>query len=227
MKLFTRKLPVLVLTIALAACSSAPPISQTTVSDRDARAWFGQYCSKGLHSLSGELVIKSSTREFQGQFPASIRFEQSGSFVLEVTSLIGGTLMRLSSDGSSMQTEVPSKPRYSRKGITHYLGLDLPILTELLLGDLPCPKEAKQSAVRAEGNRMVMLTPSWRWNFEKAEAAAGGVPVRITLLPIGISDPKLKIELFIDEWDQEHNFAKKVTVKSPEGELHWTWRKRE
>ena len=172
-------------------------------------------------------MIKSKTREFQGQFPASIRFEQSGSFVLEVTSLIGGTLMRLSSDGTAMQTEVPSKPKYSRKGITHYLGLDLPILTELLLGDLPCPKEAKQNTARAEGNRMIMLTPNWRWNFEKADEASGGVPVRITLLPTTVADPKLKIELFIEDWDRELNFAKKVTVKSPEGELHWVWRKRE
>ena len=73
---------------------------------------------------------------------------------------------------------------------------------------------------------MVMVTPNWRWNFEKAEESEGGVPVRISLLPTTVADPKLKIELIIEDWDREKRFAKKVTVKSPEGELHWSWRKR-
>ncbi len=227
MKISIHSLVVVSLLTLLSACSSSPKISQTNVSDRDTKAWFSQYCSKGLHAMSGDLMIKSNTREFQGQFPASIRFESSGAFILEVTSIIGGTMMRLTSDGRSMETMVPSKPKYSRKGIAHYLGLDLPILTELLLGDLPCPKEVLSGGIKAEGNRMVMVTPNWRWSFEKAEASEGGVPVRITLLPTTVADPKLKIELIIEDWDREHRYAKKVTVKSPEGELRWTWRNRE
>jgi len=172
-------------------------------------------------------VVRANTQEFKGQYPANLRFEQSGGFVLEVTHILGGTILRLTSDGHEMETVVPPKPRFNRKHITHYLGLDLPILSELLLGDLPCPDDWKTGGVRVMGNQMQIMTNQWRWNFEKSDEASGSVPVKIVLEPVGMTDPKLRIELQIEEWDQVAHYAKKVSVKGPEGDLKWTWRNRE
>ena len=205
------------LVFVFSACSSPPKVSETALSDRDAKEWLHRYCSRGTRDLSGDLVMKANTKEFKGQYPASLRFEKSGQFTLETTNILGGTILRMTSDGKTIQILVPSKPQYNRSGIASYLGLDLSILSQLLLGDLPCPKER---------NQMKVETEKWVWTFEKAVRESQGVPVKVTLLPRGIVDPKLQIELLIEEWDQEQNFAKKVTVKGPEGELKWTWRSR-
>ncbi len=202
---------------ALGACSSAPKISKTSLSDREATEWLHRYCSPGPRGIGGELVMKANTKEFKGQYPASLRIEKNGQFTLETTNILGGTILRMTSDGKTIDLLVPSKPKYNRNGITNYLGLDLSILSQLLMGDLPCPKEKSQMKIEADG---------WVWTFEKAVAEAQGVPVKVTLLPQGESDQKHRIELLIEEWDQEHHFAKKVTVRGPEGELKWAWRSR-
>jgi hypothetical protein len=212
--------------VLFAACSSPPKASVVAVSETQAKAWFAQYCSKGLRNQNGDMVLKANTQEFKGQYPANLRFEATGGFVLEVTSILGGTLLRLTSDGREMEAVVPPKPRFNRQHISHYLGLDLPVLSELLLGDLPCPETWKTGGVRVDGNHMQIVTSQWKWNFEKSDEASGGVPLRVVLEPSGSADPKLKIELLIEEWDRDARFAKKVSVKSPEGELRWTWRNR-
>jgi hypothetical protein len=202
-------------------------VSQSTVTESQAKAWFGNYCSRGLRNQSGDIVVHANTKEFKGQYPANLRFEATGGFVLEVTSIIGGTILRLTSDGKEMQSVVPPKPRYNREHITHYLGLDVPILSELLLGDLPCPDAWKTGGVRVSANKMRIVTTQWIWNFEKADDSAGAVPVRIVLEPVGVTDANSKIELLIENWDQAGHYAKKVSVKGPEGDLKWTWRNRD
>ena len=201
------------------ACSSTPKVSTASVSEAEAKAWFQQYCSKGMRDLGGNLVIKANTKEFKGQFPASVHIEKSGAFQLEVTNIIGGTLLRLTSDSKNLEILVPSKPEYNQKGVTHYLGIELPILTALLLGDIPCPKGNGQ-------NRMIFQTATWKWSFQKSDLVSGGIPVEITLTAKDKSGLPIQIELKVDEWNSSQNFAKKVTVTSPEGELKWTWRSR-
>jgi outer membrane biogenesis lipoprotein LolB len=217
---------VLTASLFLFACSHTPKTSVSRVSESEAKTWFAHYCSKGPRVASGDIVIRANTKEFKGQFPASTHFEANGGFVLEVTNIVGGTILRLTSDGKSMDMLVPSKPQYNRKNITHYLGLELPILSELLLGDLPCPNTWKSGGVRVDGNRMQIVTPTWNWNFEKAEVAAGSVPVHIRLEAVQKNAINQAIDLQIDDWDTAAHYAKKVEIKSAEGELKWTWRNR-
>ena len=228
MNLFNIRVYFSILVISfLSSCASVPRVSTSTVSEKEATAWFQKYCSKGVRELSGELVMKSNTPEFKGQYPASLHFDKNGNFTMEVNNIIGGTLLRLTSDGKAIEISVPPKPKYNRKGVTHYLGLDLPILSQLLLGDLPCPDERTKGGVKVQGNQMLIQTSNWTWSFEKADEVSKGVPVRVVLTPAGVvADPKLKVELKIEDWDQDQNYAKKVIVQSPEGELKWTWRSR-
>jgi hypothetical protein len=200
------------------------------VSEAQAKTWFAQYCSRGPRKQDGEIVLRASTKEFKGQYPADIRFEQNGGFTLEVTNILGSTMLRITSDGKEMETLVPPKPQYNRQHIAHYLGLDLPILTELLLGDLPCPTAWKAGGVKVEGNRMQIVTSNWIWNFLKSDEESKGIPISIHLDPVQKSSPNPSlnqgIDLQIEDWDSELRYAKKVSVKSPEGELKWTWRNR-
>jgi hypothetical protein len=214
------------LLLLTSACTSSPKASLSAVTENQAKVWFANYCSKGLHAQSGDLVIRANTPEFKGQFPASLRFEADGSFALEITNIVGGTVARLQSDGKEMSTTIPSKPKYNREHISRYLGLDLPILSQFLLGDLPCPTTWKAGGVRVSGNQMQIVTNEWKWNFEKSDEASGSVPVRVVLQPAQNPDPKLRIELQIQEWDPNVHYAKKVSVKGAEGELKWAWRSR-
>ena len=205
----------------LSACSSTPKTSTETLTNSQAKAWFQQYCSKGPRAINGDLVVKSNTKEFKGQFPAGIHVEPDGSFKMEVTNIIVGTQLLISGHGGTMDIQVPPKPQYSRSGVTNYMGIPIPVLAQLLLGDLPCPPENERTKVEAQGSRMVIQTQSWKWSFEKAEAGAGGVPVRLFL-----TNNQKQIDLTIEDWDTDKNFADKVSVKSPEGESKWTWRSR-
>ena len=211
--------------LLFSSCSSAPKASTSQISETQAKKWFAQYCSKGPRAENGDIIIRANTKEFKGQYPANLRFEANGGFVLEVTNIVGGTMLRLTSDGQAMETVVPPKPQYSRKNITHYLGLDLPILSELLVGDLPCPNNWKSGGVRVDGNRMQIVTSNWIWNFEKAEDSAGAVPMHLRLESTNRAAGQT-IDLQIEDWDTSRQYAKKVSVKSPEGELKWTWRNR-
>jgi hypothetical protein len=212
--------------VFIASCSSTPKASLAKVSEVQAKEWFNRFCSKGLRAQSGDMILKANTQEFKGLYPANLRFESNGAFVLEVTNILGGTMLRLTSDGKEMAAEVPPKPKFNRKHISHYLGLDVSILSELLLGDLPCPETWKSGGVRVDGNHMQIVTSNWKWIFEKSDDATEGVPVRVLLEPKGVADPNLTITLAIEEWDSGARYAKKVSVKGPEGELRWTWRNR-
>ncbi len=214
--------------LALAsACAGTPKVSQERVTQERAEEWLKQYCSPGMRELAGDLLIKSSTKEFKGQFPASLHFEKDGKFLLEVTHILGGTLMRLSSDSKSFNIEMPSKPKLNQKGLTHYLGLEVPVLSQLFLGDLPCPEVGVKRDVKVFENEIRIVTPQWTWIFYQSSESEGFVPVRVMLIPTSQEvDSRVKIELLIESWDRELGFAKKVSVHSPEGELRWIWKNR-
>jgi hypothetical protein len=172
--------------------------------------------------------MKANTLEFKGQYPASIHFEKTGDFGLEVTNIIGGTLVRLKGDQKALSIEVPTKPKFNRKDVTHYLGLEMGILAQLLYGDLPCPLPEKRKELSVQGPSMVIETEQWRWVYDHASAEQNEVPVRLRLFPTGAdSTGKVQIEMNIESWDYPESYARKVSVKSPEGELKWTWRSRE
>jgi hypothetical protein len=217
--------PLILLVIFASACSTPPSVNRSAVSVKDAEVWLNRYCSKfqiqkqQSNELSGELIMRSNTREFKGQYPASLRFEKSGVFQMEMTSILGGTLMRLIGNTNAIII-VPSKPQFSRKGVTEYMGLSLPILAQLLHGDLPCP--SYRPRVETDGSSIVLQTPSWKWVFERASDTDGLIPIDVRLV-----SAEQSILMKIEEWDVENAFAKKVSVKSVDGELKWMWRARD
>ena len=214
----------------LNACATAPKLDSSQLSTADALGWLEHYCSKGPRELTGTLVVHANTREFKGQHPASLRFDSQGAFTLEVTHILGGTLLRLTSDGKALQIEAPSKPGVNRKGVTHYMGIEVPLLRALLMGDLPCPEEWKKTSPKVEGPAVQVLSQPWIWNYTRAmgsgAVAATHVPFGLDLIPAGKADPKSKIELRFEEWDSDKNFAKKVRIHTEEGDLKWVWRGR-
>lgn len=209
-------------TLFFFACSHTPKSSSESISSEEAQNWLKQFCSAGPRDLAGELVVKSNTREFKGQFPASIRVEKTKAFQLEVTNILGGTMLQLLSHGSALEVKVPSKPKLNQSGVTHYLGLELEVLRALLQGDLPCPSH--QNKVRVQGNQVQLLTEMWKWGFERAAPAQSEVPVRVVLT--ATHNPNYQIDVKIEEWDLSQGFARKVSIVSPEGEIKWTWRNR-
>jgi hypothetical protein len=221
---------VFIFSLGLGACASAPKLDASKLSTPEAAAWFERFCSKGPRDLTGTLVVQANTREFKGQHPASLRFDPKGTFTLEVTHILGGTLLRLTSDGKALDVEAPSKPNANRKGVTHYMGIEVPLLRALLMGDLPCPEEWKKTTPKIEGPAVQVLSYPWVWSYTRAAGSGKGsselVPFGLDLVPAGKSDSKLKIELRFDEWDREKNFAKKVRIHTEEGDLKWVWRAR-
>lgn len=209
---------------SLAACSSAPKVSEEAVTQSGAETWFARYCADpGIRAVAGELVIRSKTREFKGQFPASVAFESDGSFKLEVTHVLGGTVAQLQGDGKAMRIRVPGKAKLNRDNVTHYLGLEMAVLVPLLRGELPCPVETRGQSVKveAEGNAMKVRTSNWDWYFYKSTAEQGEVPARIVL-----KSGSKQIEMNVEDWNAEERYLRKGQLKSPEGELKWTWRSR-
>jgi hypothetical protein len=216
---------VILLVLFLTSCSTAPKRDEGAVSAEEARAWLGRYCSKGPRALNGSLIFKAKTKEFKGQHPGSLRFEPGGGFTLEVTHILGGTLMRLTSDGRTYSLEIPTKPRFNRKDEARYLGIDLPILRGLLLGDLPCPYPGVNAEpVEVSGATIRLKVGPWIWVFSRAEVEEEKLPFEVELLPAE-GGPAVFV-LSIEEWDQQANYAKKVKLTTPEGELKWVWRNR-
>jgi hypothetical protein len=217
------------------SCSSAPKRASDSISLSQAKEWLGRYCSKGPRDLSGSLVFQANTPELKGQHPGSIRMEKSGAFVLESTHILGGTLLRLTSDGKTFDLMVPSKPAANRSGMTRYLGLDLSILQGLLSGDLPCPSAWKSAEIEVSGPEIRISTRSWIWVFSRAEGRGSDsvperddrIPFGIDLIPVERGNGRSKIELRIDSWDRSRSYAKKVRIHSSEGDLKWTWRHRD
>lgn len=207
------------------SCSTAPKRDEGAVSLEEARAWLGRYCSKGPRALNGSLVFKAKTKEFKGQHPGNLRFEPEGGFTLEVTHILGGTLMRLTSDGRTYSLDIPTKPRFNRKDETRYLGIELPILRGLLLGDLPCPiPGGNAEPVEVAGSTIRLKVGPWIWVFSRALAADEKLPFQVEILPAEGGAPVFVLS--IEEWDQKLNYAKKVKLVTPEGELKWVWRSR-
>ncbi len=214
------------LLILATACATPPKPDESVLSSGEARAWLERYCSRGPRAISGNLIVRANTREFKGQHPASVRFEPNGSFVLEVTHLLGGTLLRLKGEGETFDIESPSKPGANRKGVSRYLGIEAPVLGGLLLGDLPCPLGWREAAPEIAGARIVLESGPWRWIYSRALDHAERVPYAIELMPRDFPDPEARIEFWIDDWDREAAFARKVRIRTSEGELKWTWRSR-
>lgn len=224
-----RRVPLILFPISwmlASSCSTAPKRAHDTLTLPRAKEWLEHYCSKGPRALSGSLVFQANTPEFKGQHPGSIRIDKSGAFVLEATHILGGTLLRISSDGRTFDLLAPSKPKANRSGITRYLGLDLPILQGLLAGDLPCPTDWKSADIRVEGAEIRVATRAWIWLFSRTEEE-GRVPFGIDLIPVDPAKERGRIELRIDTWDRAKSYAKKVRIHSAEGDLKWTWRNRD
>jgi len=208
-----------------AGCATAPKRDERAITSDEARAWLGKYCSKGPRSLVGGLVFQAKTREFKGQHPGSLRFEEKGGFTLEVTHILGGTLMRLSSDGKTFSIETPTRPALNRKDEVKYLGIELPILRGLLLGDLPCPFPAlNPEPIEVEGPTIRLRSGPWLWVFSRAEVEGERVPFEVELRPVTGGAPVFVLK--IETWDRESGYAKKVRLTTPEGELKWIWRSR-
>ena len=217
---------IIILSLFAGACATAPKPDSTALSGSEAASWLDRYCSKGPRDLEGSLVVHANTREFKGQHPASLRFDPKGGFILEVTNILGGTMLRLRSDGTAFEVEAPAKPEYSRKGVTRYMGIEAPVLTQLLMGDLPCPDERKKVAPKVEGSSVRITTAPWIWSYTRALVRDQRVPYGLDLIAAGKDDSSTRIELKIEEWDRERNFAKKVKVHTAEGDLKWSWRER-
>jgi hypothetical protein len=212
--------------LMVAACAGAPRISTERFTREAAKKWLGNYCSRGPRGLMGQLVIRSDTPDFKGQFPASIRVGPEEGLLLEVTHILGGTLVRLRSDFRSFELEFPSKPAQNRKGLTRYLGLEVPVLSQLLFGDLPCPEGGKRESIRVVENRVEIEDGDWIWTFFRGEGDAQ-VPVKVVLAPRGPEAATRRVELEIIAWDSQNGFAEKVRLQGPEGTLKWIWKNRQ
>jgi len=220
----SRIFQVLVLVWAAASCSTTPESNREQISTADARAFLAQYCSKvGGASLvtpiRGELLVRSSTREFKGQYPASVQISKNGELVLEVTNLIGGTVAMLKGDLNSLEVVSRLKPQFNRKNIRHYMGLSVPLLVQLLHGDLPCPSS---TAIEADGTSIVLKDQSLIWKIERSDAKSGAVPLRLVIL----DGATVQVDMTIERWNSDQSYAEKVKVTTPEGDLKWTWRSR-
>jgi hypothetical protein len=219
---------VLAMACLLSSCSTAPKRDESSWSGSGARQWLSKYCSKGPISVSGSVVIQANTREFKGQHPASIRMENDGSFLLEVTHILGGTLLRLRGRGDSFDLEAPSRPQYNRTGVSRYLGLEVPVLRALLQGELPCPKDASRSAeTESGGPRVRVRDGEWDWYYSRAADGGEGVPYAVERVLGKGETPESTVQLWIENWDSEGGFARKIRIKTADGELKWIWRSRE
>lgn len=225
--MFNQKICIsLTLMAFLAACSSTPKSSQEKISQQEAEVFLKRYCStfsakKTLdQELTGDILVRSSTKEFKGQYPASIHFSKEKDFTLEVTNLIGGTVSILKGSPSSVEIFSPGRPQYSRKGIQQYMGLSIPLFAKLIHGDLPCPDS---SVVKIENSVILIQDAGLDWRIERSDNASGSVPVRVRIFDHG----NVKVEMMIEKWNPQEFYAEKVRVRTPEGDLKWTWRSRE
>ena len=217
---------ILLLSVLATACSTMPKSSLEKISQKEAESFLSEYCSKYSlkadldQDLFGEILVRSSTKEFKGQYPASIHFSKDKSFTLEVTNLIGGTVAMLKGDPGSVEVFSPSRPQYNRKGIKQYMGLSIPLFAKLLHGDLPCPDS---KVVNVEGYEIIIKDSGLEWRIERSDSSSGSVPVKTRILEQG----KLKVEMLIEGWNSKEHFAEKVKVHTSEGDLKWSWRSRE
>jgi len=217
----------------LPACSSIPKSSQEKVSQQEAVTFLRKYCSsfdlsKSLaEELSGEILVHSNTSEFKGSYPASVHFSKDKTFSMEVTNIIGGTVVSLKGDPSAVEIESPGHPKMNRKGIGQYMGLPIPMFEQLLHGDLPCPDSAVTNGflnndIKVDGNEIVLHDRDLMWRIERSEKESGSVPVRARIF----DQQKLKVELLIESWNNVASFAEKVKVHTDQGDLRWSWRSR-
>jgi hypothetical protein len=214
-----------ILIAILTACGTTPKSNKEKISQEQAEVFLKKYCSTiGTQSsldqeLIGEILVRSSTKEFKGQYPASIHFSKDKSFSLEVTNLIGGTVAILKGDMSTVEVFSPSRPKYNRKGIHQYMGLSIPLFVKLLHGDLPCPEHGE---VKTVGNEIVIKDAGLDWRIERSDENSGLVPLRVRIF----DKEKVKVEMVIENWTSDH-YAEKVKIRTAEGDLKWSWRSRE
>jgi hypothetical protein len=210
----------------LISCSTLPQASHQKLSTSEAKAFLTKWCSSvgrpssAHHELKGEVLVRSSTREFKGQYPASVHFSKEGTFVLEVTNLIGGTVAMLKVNESSIEIIYSSQPKFNRKGIKSYMGLPVKLLLQMLHGDLPCP-DLKEDVFG--DTRILVKDGRFHWEFERAETDAGMIPFKVKITEAG----REQVDFRIEKWNQMEGYAEKVKVSTPEGELKWTWRSRD
>lgn len=215
----------IVIVALLSSCASTPKSSQEKISKQEAEAFLKKYCSKIVpkkaleQEMTGDILVRSSTKEFKGQYPASIHYSKDQDFSLEITNLLGGTVAILKGGPTEMEVFSPSHPKYNRKGIKQYMGLSIPLLSKLIHGDLPCPDS---TSVKVEGTEILVPDSGMEWRIERSDTASGSVPVRMRIF----EEAKVKVELVIEDWDVEENYAKKVKVSTSEGDLKWNWRSR-
>ncbi len=209
----------------LSACSTTPKSSQENISQKEAESFLKKYCStfnyqKTLNQeLVGDILVRSSTKEFKGQYPASIYFSKDKNFSLEITNLIGGTIAIIKGDATEMELLSPSRPQYNRKGIKQYMGLSIPLFAKLLHGDLPCPDS---SAINVDGAEIIIQDSGLEWRIERSDQASGAVPVRVRIFDRTI----VKVEMLVENWNVSESYAEKVKVRTSEGDLKWSWRSR-
>jgi len=207
------------------SCSSTPKASHEVFPIKEAQDFLQTYCSsigdpkKQSQEMNGEILVRSSTREFKGQYPASIHFSKEGFFSLEVTNVIGGTIAMLKGRTDSIEVISTSRPQYNQKSVKQYMGLPVKLLAQLLHGDLPCPSI---SNVRTEGEKIVISDGPLEWQVERSDQDSGALPYRARIF----EGSQLKIDLIIERWNTKEAYAEKVRVSTPEGDLKWTWRSR-
>lgn len=211
-------IPVLV---ALHSCSSFPLFNKDPLSVEEAYQWLNENCSRGPRETSGDVVAKANTREFKGRYPATLKVQLSGKFVVEVTNILGGTMAQLQGDGTSMDVLIPAKPKQSRRGLKHYLGLDPKVLSQFFMGDLPCPLVRTKEDIETSGGEIIVNAAPGKWTYKRTVKNEGEKPVELTL-----KSPQGKVVLSIQDWDPSLRYAKKAKIVAPEGELEWTWRNR-
>jgi hypothetical protein len=171
------------------------------------------------HHLKGEVVMRSSTRDFKGQYPASIHISKSRELTLEITNLIGGTMGIIRGGEAELEVISPGKPELNRKGIRGYLGIPAALFLQLIHGDLPCPSSRE---IAIDGSEIVLRIAGQEWRYQRSDQETDSVPVRLRIL----ESKKTKVDLQIENWNRDENYADKVRVQTAEGFLKWTWRSR-
>ncbi len=204
------------------SCSTAPKLAQDTLTAQTAEKWLNQYCSPEIHesAIAGQMIVRADTQEFKGQFPASVALDKSGQFVLEVTNILGGTVGQISGNSDGLSVQSTSKPKYNRTGIQFYMGIPAQVLVQLIRGELPCPSPGNWRKVTAQGAIVSLDTGVQSWTFERVQSEGRNVPGKVSI------DPQ-KIQLTVEEWDLNQNYAKKVRVVTEAGTLRWTWKSRD
>lgn len=235
---------VFMLALLGASCATAPKLSETKFSRESSLQWLNEYCAYSLvpneKSIEGSLALKAQTPEFKGQHPASIRVNTNGSFFMEVTHILGGTIAQISGDDQFLRAHFPGREKYDQEKVTDYLGVPARIITQLFSGNLPCPTRARNQndfIVTSEPGGVLLSTELGDWYYRRSKQEHGGkvqeVPESLWIYSGKRRDNLQKpwVVLTIAEWDFQNKYIKKATLRSQladglQRELKWTWKNR-